>query len=264
MRQLKSRWPYLVLALILSYAVLSLVPPSVWADNLAAVGLVLGLTGVALFAYLRWLRGRLNFLRSWPTPAANAKIRRILSLGDFSPRTARTPRQVALSLLILPLIVLLAAVVGVALALAFSGDGLTGIRETAPGMSVMFFLGAVLLGPVFHGLTFRLRARYDLRSALLSIAIYLPIFIMMMTVLFHLGWFLVVDDQDFLTISLDGMIIPTYSGALFCLLTVLLFRVGISPAPAPALTTHLMYRVSERMTFLVALTSLAIIVVLAL
>ena len=98
MRQLKSRWPYLVLALILSYAVLSLVPPSIWADNLAVVALVLGLTGVALFAYLRWLRGRLNFLRSWPTPAANAKIRSILSLGDFSPRTARTPRQIALSL----------------------------------------------------------------------------------------------------------------------------------------------------------------------
>ena len=263
MRQLKSRWPYLVLALILSYAVLSLVPPSIWADNVAVVTLVLGLACVSLVVYFRWLRSRLNFLRSWPTPAANAKIRRILTLGDFSPRTARTPKQIVLSLLILPLIALLAAVVGVTLALAFSGDGLTGVRKTAPGMSVMFFLGAVLLGPVLHGLTFRLRARYDLKSVLLSVGMYLPIFILMMTILFHLGWYLFVDDQSFFTISLDEMIIPTYSGALFCLLTVLLFRVGIKPAPAPELTTHLTYRMSERMTFLVSLTLLATIMILA-
>ena len=264
MKQLKSRWPYLVLALILSYAILSLVPPSIWADNLAAVALVLGLTGVALFAYVRWLRGKLGSIRSWPSPEVNARVRRILTLGDFSPRTARTPKQIVLSLLILPLIALLGAVAGVALVLAFSGDGLTGIRDTARGMSVMFFLGAVLLGPVLHGLTFRLRARYDLKSVLLSVAMYLPIFILMMTILFHLGWYLVVDDQSFFTISLDEMIIPTYTGALFCLSTVLLFRVGIKPAPAPELTTHLTYRMSERVTFLVSLTLLATIVILAL
>ena len=198
-----------------------------------------------------------------PSPEVNAKVRRILTLGDFSPRTARTPRQIARSLLILPLIALLGAVAGVAQGHALSGDGLTGVRERAPGMSV-FFLGAVLLGPVLHGLTFRLRARYDLRSAFLSVGMCLPIFILMMTVLFHLGWFLVVDDQYFLTISLDEMIIPTYSGALFCLLTVLLFRVGIKPASAPELTTHLIYRMSEMATFLVSLTLLAIIVILAL
>ena len=264
MQQLKSRWPYLVLALIVSYAVLNLFPPSVWADNIAAVTLVLGIAGVSLVVYFRWLRGRLGFLRSWPTPAANARFRRILSLGDFSPKTAHTPKQIALSLLILPLITFLAAVVGVALAHALSGDGLAGVRERVPSMSVMFFLGAVLLGPVFHGLIFRLRARYDLRSALLSIAMYLPIFIMIMTVLFHLGWLLIVDDQDFLAISLSDMFIPTYFGAMICVLTVLLFRVGIKPEPAPLLTTHRLYRMSEAATFLVSLTFLAIVVTLAL
>ena len=264
MRQLKARWPYLVLALILAYAILSLVPPSIWADNVAAVALALGVMAAAIIVYFGWLRGRLGFLSSWPNPEVNARVRRILTLGDYSPRTARTPKQVALSLLILPLIAFLAAVLGVSLAHVLSGDGLSGVRETAPGMGVTFFLGAVLLGPVFHGLIFRLRAKYDLRSAVLSIAMYLPIFITLMTLLFHLGWFLVVDDQDFLTISLDEMIIPTYFGALTCVLTVLLFRVGISPAPAPTLTTYRLYRMSERVTLLVSLTLLAMIMILAL
>ena len=104
-----------------------------------------------------------------------------------------------------------------------SDDGLGGVRKTAPGMSVTFVLDPVLFGPVFHGLMFRLKARYDVSNALLSVLLFLPIFILMMTVLFHVLQFMIDDDVEFLTISLSDMFIPTYFGALISVLTVLLF-----------------------------------------
>ena len=259
MRQLKSRWPYLVLALLLSYTVLSLVPPTVWTDNIAAVALLLGITAVAIFVYFRWLRSRLGFLRSWPTPVANARIRRILSLGDFSPRTARTPRQIALSMLILSFMIVLPF----SLWLTLFGTDFDGFGETASRLSVLILLGTLLLGPVFHGLAFRLRVKYDLKSGLLAILMYLPIFILLLAVLMHSFLFLVDDDLEFLTISWSDMFIPTYMGTMLCVLMVLLFRVGISPLPAPTLTTHRLYRMSEMATFLVSLAGLAIILILA-
>ena len=262
MRQLRSKWPYLVLALLLCYTVLSLVPPSVWVDNIAAVALFLGIIAVTLLGYFRWLRGRLHFLRNWPTPATNARIRRILSLADFSPKTARTPKQIALSLVVIPLIVVPFPLASIAVTLFDSN--LDGLPEKAARLGVLTLLASLLLGPVFHGLVFRLRTKYDLRNAHLSLLMYLPITIFVLTAWLHLAQFFFVDDRDFLTISLFDMFIPSYFGALMCVLTVLLYRVGTSPAPAPALTTHRLYRLTEVVTLLASLTGLAVILMLAL
>ena len=46
-------------------------------------------------------------------------------------------------------------------------------------------LGLVLVNPVLHGLVFRLRTKYDLKSALLSIVMYLPMFTFAIIALLH-------------------------------------------------------------------------------
>lgn len=258
MRLLRTKWPHLILALLLGYAVVSLFPPAVWSDNIAAVSVIIGLIGVSTFVYFKWLRNRLHSLHAWPTPEVNARIRRFMSLGNFSPRTARTPRQIVLSMLITPLIVLPLTLLMVILV-----DGLEDFGPTASMLAVSIPLGTLLLGPAFHGLIFRLRARYDLTNALLSVLIYLPVATVISAAMLHLSLALLHREPDSFSISLGDLFIPTYFGALMCVLTVLLYRVGIQSAPAPALTTHRLYRMTEVTVSLASYAVLAVVVLIA-
>ena len=258
MRLLRTKWPHLILTLLIVYTLVSVIPPSVWSDNIVTVAVILGIIAVSAFVYFRWLRNRLHFLHTWPTPEVNARVRLLLSLGNFSPRTACTPKQIVLSMLITPLIVLPLMLVMVILL-----NGLEDFGSTASMFTVITLFGTLLLGPVFHGLIFRLRVRYDLTNALLSLLMYLPVAIVMFAAMLHLSLALLDRELDSFSISLDGLLIPGYSGSMMCILTVLLFRVGIQPAHAPSLTTHRLYRMTEVTVSLVSYTVLAVVVLMA-
>ena len=261
MRQLISRVPHLIALLILCYVVLSLIPPSVWIENLGKSAMVLVVIFVASFVYFRWFRKGMHVLGSWPTPASNTWIRRYLLLLDFAPRTARTPSEVVVSLLIPCLTGLLCSLVVGTVAIARSDSEES--RNSAMGLSLMILLGSVALSPVVHGLVFRLRSRYDLRSALLSLVMYVPTFIFVLTVLLHFSLFIGENDREFLSFSWFWIAATSYCGVMMCVLMVVLHRVGIDPKPAPEIVAHPLYRKAELATFMVSLSGLVAIVVLA-
>ena len=261
MKRLLSRWPHLLVIVLLAYAVVSLVPPSVWNENRMTVALILGTIAVAFILYFKWGRNRLSFLNSWPTPVINSRIRRYLLLRDYTARTARTRNQVLVSLVIpfLTLLLLVTAASAASLLLSVSDRFLGVVYSVSP----LFLLGAVFLNPVFHGLVFRLRARYDLRNALLSMVIYLPIFVFALTALIHLATFFRDDEAPFLSISWFEISLAGYFGAIACILTVATHRVGIDPEPAPAITSQRFYQRTEMAISLGSLTGIAIFALLA-
>lgn len=76
-------------------------------------------------------------------PKVNARVRLILSLGNFSPRTAVNPKQIVLSMLITPLIILLPM-----LMMMLFVNGPEDLGHTASTVVVSTLLGTLLLGPV--------------------------------------------------------------------------------------------------------------------
>ena len=136
-------------------------------------------------------------------------------------------------------------------------------REVAYNVSLPLLLGSVFLNPIIHGLVFRLRARYDLRNALLSMVIYMPIFVFALTALMHLTLFVRDDEAPFLSISSFEVLLAGYFGAIVCILTVATHRVGIDPEPAPAVTAQRFYQRTEMAISLGSLTGIAIVALLA-
>ena len=183
---------------------------------------------------------RLPFLSTWPTPAANSRIHHylsVLALRDYSPRTATTHKQVAISLLIAPLslLAIIAAMYTAALFFTLSefGENLgKTLLWTSLGMS-LFYLA-------LHGLAFRLRVKYDVKSALLAIAIHSP-----MVILTVMMWMLMMPfarNGETFRVSWFTVWVTLFFGLFMTALLTLLHRVGITPAPAPAFTANPLYR----------------------
>lgn len=261
MRRLLSKVPYLVVILLLAYAAASLVPRTVWNENRVVVGLILGTMIIGFLIYFKWLSNRMSFLTSWPNPASNSRIRRYLLLRDYTARTARTRNQIVVSLLI-PFVALLLFVTATGAASLFLPVS-DSFSEALFSSSLPFILGAVFLNPVFHCMVFRLRLRYDLTNALLSIVVYLPIFIFVITALLHLYHFFRSDGTPFLSISWFEVSLASYFGAIICILTVVTHRIGFSPEPAPAMISHRYYQWTEVGVSLASLIGVAIILLLA-
>ena len=265
MRRLLSKVPHLIVLLLLAYAVVSLVPPSIWNGNRIAVVSILGIILIAFILYFKWPRDRLSFANSWPTPAANSRIRhylRILLLLDYSPRKARTLKQVVLSLLVVPFLTLLLFVLAATIAPLFF-DVSDGFRGTMLRLGLPMLLGLVLVNPVLHGLVFRLRTKYDLKSALLSIVMYLPMFTFAIIALLHFSTFVLDGETPFLAISWFEVMLASYFGTIACILVVLTHRVGLDPAPAPVITTHRFYQPTEIAVSLGSLVGFVTVVLLA-
>ena len=261
MNRLVSRWPHLLVIVLLAYLVVSLVPPSVWNENRMTAVLILGTIAVAFILYFKWVRYRVSFLNSWPTPGINSRIRHYLLLRDYTPRTARTRNQVLVSLLIpfLTLLLLVTAASAASLLLPVSNR----FREIVYSVSLLLLLGCLFLNPILHGLVFRMRARYDLRNALLSMVIYLPIFVFTLTALMHLTKFLRDYEAPFLAISSLEVLLAGYFGAVACILTVATHRVGIVSEPAPEITAQRFYQRAEMAISLGSLIGIAIVALLA-
>ena len=213
MRRLLSKAPHLIVLLLLVYVVVNLAPPSIWNENRTAVASVLGVVLIAFIVYFKWLRNGLSFLNSWPTPSANSRIRRylrVLLLLDYSPRKARTLKEVAFSMLV-PFLTLLLLVVAAIIASLFFGMS-EDFRDVVLQSGLFILLGLVFVNPVLHGLVFRLRIKYDLKSALVSIAMYLPILTFSIIALLHFTMFVLEGDTPFLAVSWFEVILASYFG----------------------------------------------------
>ena len=230
-----------------------------WIISLVVVVLFLSL---ALLFLDKAFGDKLPFLSTWPTPAANSSIRHylsVLALRDYSPRTATTHKQVAISLLIAPLS-LLAIVAAMYTAALFSP-----LSERAEDWGRSFrwiSLGMSLFYLAFHGLVFRLRVKYDLKSALLALAIHSP----MVTLAVMAWWTLFMPfarDGETFRISSSTVWVTLFFGIFMTALATLLYRVGITPAPAPAFTAHPLYRRIEIAVSIASLAAIATIMLFA-
>ena len=204
-------------------------------------------------------REHLETSRMW----ANRKnVLRTLFLRDYTAKTARTQKQVAISLLILGISVLLFVAVASMLAMFFPVSDRFHDSIIEPGL--FMFGGWVVLNPVLHGLVFRLRNRYDLKNAVRTIVIYLPICLFATTVLAHSMLALSDGETPLSTITWFEITLASYFGVLMCLLPVLAYRVGFASEPAPAITAHRLYQQTERVISLGSLLGMSILLLLAL
>ena len=248
---------FVILGIYILLSTLSLtIPSGNWFMSLVVVVIVLAF---ALPFLDKAFGDKIPLLKTWPTPAANSRIRHYLSvvaLRDYSPRTATTHKQVALSLLIAPLTMLaiISAVYAYSLFFPLSEFGERFGRSllwTSPGLCLLYI--------ALHGLAFRLRVKYDVKSALLAMAIHSP-----MVILTVMMWMLLMPfarDGEALRVSWFTVWVALFFGLFTTVLVTLLHRVGITPTPAPGFTAHPLYR---RIEIAISLASLAVIATLML
>ena len=204
-------------------------------------------------------RERMEIARMWAT---RKNVFRTLLLRDYTAKTAHTPKQVVLSLLI-PVIYCLVLAAAASIVSIFS-PGSARISDSLFRSALFMLGGAVVLNPVFHGLVFRLRAKSDLKNALRAIVIYMPICIFVTTVLVHSMLALSDGETPFFAITWFEIIIACYFGAMMCIFPVLMHRVGFNAEPAPAITAHRLYRQTERAISLGSLWGISVLLLLAL
>ena len=261
LKRMLSRGAFIFLVILVGYFLVSTlsmtIPSGHWILSLLIVVFFLAL---ALPFLDKAFGDKLPFLSTWPTPAANSRTRHYLSviaLRDYSPKTATTHKQVAVSLLIAPLslLAIIAAMYTAALFFPLSEFGETWGRTllwTALGLSLYYL--------AFHGLVFRLRVKYDLKSALLAIAIHSP------TVTFAImaWWALLMPfarEGDAFRVSWFTVWVTLFFGIFNTALLTLLYRVGITPAPV--FTAHPLYRRIEIAVSIASLAAIATIMLFA-
>ena len=164
--------------------------------------------------------------------------------------------------MLLPFLTLLLLVVAAIMASLFF-DVSDGFRDIVLRSGLPMLLGSVFVYPALHGLVFRLRIKYDLKNALISIVIYLPMLTFAMIALLHFSMFVLDGETPFLAISWFEVMLASYVGSIAWLLLVLTHRVGLDPAPAPVITTHRFYQPTEIAIFLGSLVAIATMVLLA-
>ena len=258
-----SRGATIFLVILGGYILVSIlsltIPSGNWFMSLVVVVIVLAF---ALPFFDKAFGDKLPFLSTWPTPASNSRIRHylsVLALRDYSPRTATTHKQVAISLLIAPLslLAIIAAMYTAALFFPLSEFG-----ENLGRTLLWTSLGLSLFYLAFHGLVFRLRVKYDLKSALLAIAIHSPI----VTFAIMAWWALLMPfarEGEAFRVSWFTVWVTLFFGIFNTALLTLLYRVGITPAPAPAFTAHPLYRRIEIAVSIASLAAIAIIMLFA-
>ena len=182
-------------------------------------------------------------------------------LSKFSPRTARSKSEVTIALLVPCLMPILFFGVVMVVSFVFSLSEL--FREAIVRSTVIMLLGAVFMNPVFLGMTFRLRRKYDLRGVLLATAIYWPIFIFITTPFLHFMFVLFNDDTPILAISEASLFIAFYFGTGMCIFAVLINLRGSARVPAPSIVAHRNYRLAEMGVSLTSLIGVGALLLLA-
>ena len=182
-------------------------------------------------------------------------------LSKYSPRTARSKSEVTIALLAPCLMPILFFAVVMVVSFVFSLSEL--FREAFVRSAVIMLLGAVFVNPVFLGMTFRLRRKYDLRGVLLATAIYWPIFIFFMTSFLHFMSVLFNDDTPILAISEANLFLPLIFGTGMCIFAVLVNLLSSARVPAPSIVAHRNYRLTEMGVSLTSLIGIGVLLLLA-
>ncbi|MCY4448705.1 MAG: hypothetical protein OXE02_07685 [Chloroflexi bacterium] len=196
------------------------------------------------------------------TGAVRRNALKVLLLRDYTARTARTRKQVAVSLLLPCISVLLFAALASITSMIFPVSDRFGDAVFRSGLYI--FGGMATLNLVLHGLVFRLRAGYDLKNALRAIAIYLPICIFVITVWLHLMPALLDTETPLFAVTWFEIALASWFGALMCVLSVSTHRVGFVPEPAPGVIAHPLYRKTERTISLGSLFGISLLMLSAL
>ena len=265
LKRMLSRGAFIFLVILGVYFLVS----TLWLTILSG-SWIISLVVVVLFLPLALLfldkafGDKLLFLSTWPTPAANSRIRHYISVTLpaqlLAPMTASTHKQVAISLLIMPL-----SHAGNCRRCVLRRPVLPAFRVRAEAWVralLRISLGMALFYLAFHGLVFRLRVKYDLKSALLALAIHSP----MVTLAVMAWWALFMPfarDGEAFRVSWFTVWFTLFFGIVMTALATLLYRVGITPAPAPAFTAHPLYRRIEIAVSIASLAAIATIMLFA-
>ena len=151
---------------------------------------------------------------------------------------------------------------GIALAVSPFVADTDGFRETFVNTGVISLMVTISLLPLLAGMTFRLRRKYGLRSVLLAIAIYWPIYAFAIALLFHIT-FVLLSGKPVLAFSDGSTFTGLYGASAFCILPVLMCLSRSSRVPAPAFAAHRNFRRTEMGLSIVAVIGLSIMLLLA-
>ena len=231
-----SRAAIIVAVILVGYFILSAlslaIPSGNWILILLTVLLVLAI-GIPFMD--KAFGDKLPFLRSWPTPSTNPKIRRILSVGGSNSRyslwRASTKKELIISALtsVAPFLVLISI-----------GGILSLFRPVNPlyFRVALYTLLAGSIVPGSFGVGFRLRKRYSLKSALIAIGLFSPINALLIFATFSL---LMILQGNSLSVSADLMpLICGFSIFFTAIMTLLFSTARDMPAP-PDFTYRLSY-----------------------
>ena len=191
------------------------------------------------------------------------RIVRSLLLPLFSRRSsihkAQTREEVAGSLLIPWLVP--AIFTGVAVAASPFVADTDRFREMFVNTGVISLMATTTVLPLLTGMTFRLRHRYDLRSVLLAIIIYWPIYAFAIASLYH-SIFVLLNGELLFAISDGSLFFAPYGATVFCILPVLMCLSGSSRVPAPAIAAHRYFQRAELGLCLIAVIGIGIMLLL--
>ena len=183
-----------------------------------------------------------------------------LSSSRYSIHKAQTNGEVTGSLLIPWLVP--AIFTGIALAASPFVADTDRFREIFVNTGLISLMVTTSVLPLLAGMTFRLRRRYDLRSVMLAIAVYWPIYAFAIASLFHFT-FVLFNGEPVLAISDGSLFIAPYGAAAFCILPVLMCLSRSSRVPAPAFATHRYFRRAEMGLSIIAIIGVGIMLLLA-
>ena len=248
-----SRAAIIVAVILVGYFILSAlslaIPSGNWILILLTVLLVLAI-GIPFMD--KAFGDKLPFLRSWPSPSTNAKIRRILSAGgsnsSYNMWKASTKKDFIVSTLIsfAPFLILTAI-----------GGVLSLFKPVSPAYFrvALYTLLAGSIVPGSFGVGFRLRKRYSLKSALIAIGLFSPINALLIFATFSLLMFL---QGNSLSVSADLLPLICGFSTFFTVIMTLLFSTARDVPAPPDFTYRLSY---VRTEYAVSIASYAAILV---
>ena len=232
-----SRAAILVLALLVAYfAFGGIALATALTSNWLAILVALVIVSAIAIPFIDIAFGdKLPFLRNWPTPPTNAKIRRILSVGGSNSRysvwRASTKRELVISasLSFAPFFILVAI-----------GGILSLFRPVNPlyFRIALYTLIACAIVPGSIGVGFRLRKRYSLKSALIAIGLFSPINALLIFATFSL---LMTLQGNSLSVSADLLPLICGFSIFFTAITTLLFSTARDMPAPPEFTYRLSY-----------------------
>ena len=200
---------------------------------------------------------KFSFLRTWPTSSINARIRRILGLrfgflgGNTSFNNPQTGKQVAVNIIwAFSLFLILLAIAGVRLLLGRT------VSDTLANLLGTVFMASFAMA-AFQFMSLRLSTKYDFRSVLLTIAIYVPI--VMLAISTSIVWDAIIDDEPFRIRRGFFLTFVCGFGVISTVGTLLLHGLRKPVASAPAFAANPQFQRAEIAVSVASLAAVAFI-----